>query len=83
MGLRRKAPVTGKEHMHEERCRALEDFSQDGDYYRGHVRLSGERWNAISDEPVASDQWLRVESLEGLTVKVSPDQDHDNRKEAL
>ena len=32
MGLRRKSPVVGVEHMSEERCRALEDFTADGDY---------------------------------------------------
>jgi membrane-bound serine protease (ClpP class) len=83
MGLRRKVPVVGVEHMSEERCRALEDFSADGDYYRGHVQLGGERWNAVSDKPIARGGWLRVEKLEGLTVTVSPDQEHDNRKETL
>ncbi|MFC4257506.1 nodulation protein NfeD [Marinobacter lacisalsi] len=83
MGLRRKAPVVGAEHMPEERCRAVEDFSPDGDYYRGHVQLGGERWNAVSDGPIAHGAWLRVEKVEGLTVKVSPDREHDNRKETL
>lgn len=83
MGLRRKAPAVGVEHMSEERCRALEDFSPEGDYYRGHVQLSGERWNAVSDEPIVNGQWLRVQSLEGLTVTVIPDDTGSGRKEAL
>jgi membrane-bound serine protease (ClpP class) len=83
MGLRRKAPAVGAEHMAEERCQALDDFSSDGDYYRGHVRLSGERWNAISDDAIVTGQWLRVQSLEGLTVKVIPVQKDHSRKEAL
>jgi len=83
IGLRRKAPAVGTEHMPEERCRSLEDFSRDGDYYRGHVRLSGERWNAISNEAITDGQWVRVQSVEGLTVKVAPEQPDHGRQEAL
>ncbi|WP_372958812.1 NfeD family protein [Marinobacter sp.] len=83
IGLRRRSPAVGAEHMTEERCRALEDFSREDDYYQGHVRLSGERWNAISNDPIVEGQWLRVQSLEGLTVKVRPENADTGRKEAL
>lgn len=72
MGLRRKTPAVGMEHVSDERCRSLEDFERDGEHYRGHVQLSGERWKAISDEPVSRDQWLRVNRVDGLTVEVRP-----------
>ena len=65
------------------RCRALEDCAREGDYYRGYVQLSGGRWNAVSDEPIVNGQWLRVQSLEGLTVTVIPDDTGPGRKEAL
>ncbi|WP_328185393.1 NfeD family protein [Marinobacter sp. OP 3.4] len=83
MGLRRKAPAVGMEHVSEERCRALDDFERDGDHYRGHVQLSGERWKAVSDEPVTRGQWLRVERVDGLTVTVSPGDGPHDSKEAI
>ena len=72
MGLRRKAPAVGMEHVAHERCRALEDFEPDGDHYRGHVHLSGERWNAICNQPIVRGQELRVSRVDGLTVEVRP-----------
>ncbi len=83
MGLRRKAPVVGAERMIGEPCQALNDFRRDGNVYRGQVQLSGERWNAISDEAILAEQHLRVQSLQGLTVTVRPDPVGAGRKEAL
>lgn len=82
MGLRRKAPAVGAERMVGEPCLALDDFRRDGNVYRGHVQLAGERWNAISDEAILAKQHLRVLSLDGLTVKVWPDP-AGGRKEAI
>nr|WP_328731216.1 NfeD family protein [Halomonas azerica] len=46
---------------------ALEDFE-----HKGHVRLHGERWNAVTEVPVVAGQRLKVIRFEGLTVQVSP-----------
>ncbi|BBI62562.1 hypothetical protein HSBAA_38680 [Vreelandella sulfidaeris] len=46
---------------------ALDDFDM-----TGHVRLHGERWNAVSDTPVKRGDELEVVRLEGLTVYVTP-----------
>lgn len=82
MGLRGKPPATGMEHVINERCRALDDFEQDGDRYRGHLQLSGERWKAVSHEPVIRDQWVTVRRVDGLTVEVSPEHGQNNNEEA-
>lgn len=72
IGLRRKHPVSGSEQIVHERVTALDDFQeQDGQFrYRGHVRMSGERWNAVSRAPVRAGDRLRVSAIEGLTVYV-------------
>lgn len=49
---------------------ALDDFSGDHGHFRGHVRLSGERWNAISEGPVNEGDRVQVTAIEGLTVTV-------------
>lgn len=71
MGLRRRVPASGVEHMTLEQATALDDFVHHEGQYRGHVRLSGERWNAVSDAPVARGDALRVLAIEGLTARVS------------
>lgn len=70
IGLRRKHPVSGSEQILHETVTALDEFQeQDGDF-RGHVRMSGERWNAISPRPVQTGDRLRVTAMKGLTVYV-------------
>ncbi|MDF0751360.1 nodulation protein NfeD [Marinobacter sp. 71-i] len=70
IGLRRKHPVSGSEQILHETVTALDEFEeQDGDF-RGHVQMSGERWNAISPRPVQTGDRLRVTAIEGLTVYV-------------
>jgi len=71
--LRRKHPVSGSEQIVHERVTALDDFQEDDGYFRGHVRMSGERWNAACKSPVGSGDKLRVTALEGLTVYVEAD----------
>lgn len=83
MGLRRRAPAVGVEHMTSERARALDDFVGESGDFRGHVQLDGERWNAICTEPVVLGQPLRVDAVEGLTVRVSPAGGQDIVEEAL
>lgn len=72
MTLRRKDPVSGVEHMTHETATALDDFTDADDVWRGHVWLSGERWRAVSDQPVSVGDQLRVLAIEGLTARVSP-----------
>jgi len=64
----RKRPVhSGAEELIDADAIALEDF-----HTRGHVRLHGERWNAVCDVPVKQGDALRVVRLDGLTVHVTP-----------
>lgn len=70
IGLRRKHPVSGTEQIVHEQATALDDFQEEHGRYRGHVHLTGERWNAISRAPVEKDDRLRVTAIEGLTVYV-------------
>lgn len=64
----RKRPVhSGAEELIDSDAIALEDF-----HTRGHVRLHGERWNAVCDVPVKQGDALRVVRLDGLTVHVTP-----------
>lgn len=67
MRLRRKPALGGEEEMLYEEAVALEDFER-----KGHVRLHGERWNAVTEVPVVEGQRLKVIRFEGLTVQVSP-----------
>ncbi|NMT62865.1 NfeD family protein [Marinobacter orientalis] len=70
IGLRRKHPVSGSEQIVHERVTALDEFQQSDGHYRGHVRMNGERWNALSQAPVKAGERLRVTAIEGLTVYV-------------
>ncbi|SFL96081.1 NfeD family protein [Marinobacter zhejiangensis] len=70
MSLRRRHPVSGREQMDFEEAQALDQFAPSQGEYRGHVRLSGERWNAVSATPVQAGQLLRVLGVDGLTVRV-------------
>jgi membrane-bound serine protease (ClpP class) len=70
MKLRRRVPVYGAEHFSAEPARAEDDFTSVDDRYRGHVHMSGERWQAVSDAPVHNGQRLRVLGIDGLTVHV-------------
>lgn len=73
IGLRRKHPVSGSEQIVHERATALDEFQEYDGYFRGHVRMSGERWNAACKTPVSDGDRLRVTALEGLTVYVEAD----------
>jgi len=70
MNLRRRVPVYGAEHFSAEPARAEDDFAPVDGSYRGHVHMSGERWQAVSDAPVRNGQRLRVLGIDGLTVRV-------------
>ena len=65
--LRRRPVHSGAEQLIGATAVALEDFETNG-----HVRLHGERWNAVSDALVKQGDELEVVRLEGLTVHVTP-----------
>lgn len=70
IGLRRKHPVSGSEQITHEEGLALDDFTREREHFRGHVRISGERWNAVSPQPISNGDRIRVTGMEGLTVTV-------------
>lgn len=65
--LRRRPAHTGMEQLIGASAIALEDFET-----HGHVRLHGERWNAVSNVPIKQGDEVKVKHLDGLTVYVSP-----------
>jgi membrane-bound serine protease (ClpP class) len=75
MSLRRRTPVYGVEHLGEEAAVATEVFHERQGRYHGHVRRSGERWQAVSDHPVNDGDAVRVLAIDGLTVSVRATQD--------
>ena len=75
IGLRRRPPVSGVENSAHQPVTALDDFQPEAGRYRGHVRYSGERWNALSETPVEAGEQLEVSSVEGLTVYVKRSND--------
>lgn len=77
IGLRRKHPVSGSEQMVHETGQAMDDFRADHNHYQGHVQVNGERWNALSQEPITRGTPVRVQAMEGLVLRVTPqDADH-------
>ena len=69
--LRRRTPVYGVEHVSEEAAVATESFVDQHGQYRGHVRMNGERWRAVSDGPVDDGEAVRVIAVDGLTLSVA------------
>ncbi len=64
---RRRPALTGSEELLLHPAVALEDFDREG-----WVLVQGERWHAVSDRPVEKGQRLKVTSVEGLTLHVTP-----------
>jgi membrane-bound serine protease (ClpP class) len=71
MSVRKRRVAVGVEQLPGEQAVALKAFVASSDHYEGFVRLSGERWQAVSMTPVRANQLLTVERLEGLRVHVS------------
>ena len=69
--LRRHRPVVGLEAVDEEKVFAVDDFTAEEGRYVGHVRMSGERWRAVSESPAHAGQRLKVVAVDGLTVQVA------------
>ena len=64
---RRKPVTTGPEQLVGAQAVATEAFSG-----RGAVRIFGEEWTAVSDQPVAAGQRVTIERVDGLTLYVRP-----------
>lgn len=77
IGLRRRTPVSGSEHMAEEKGVALDDFESSYNGYKGHVRVSGERWNALSSQQITKGTQVQVNGMEGLTLLVESQPDSE------
>ncbi|MCH8497770.1 MAG: nodulation protein NfeD [Marinobacter sp.] len=71
MTIRRRQVVSGVEQMNHAIVQALDEFQPVGAGFRGHVRLNGERWNAVAESPVQPGQSVEVVRIEGLTVHVA------------
>jgi membrane-bound serine protease (ClpP class) len=63
---RRGKVVSGKEQMI---GAAGEVLSWDGT--KGYVLTHGERWQAVSDKPMAVGQAVRIDDIDGLTLKIT------------
>lgn len=64
---RRVPVVTGADELLGHPAVAVDDFQG-----HGHVRIRGEIWQATSAVPVRRGQVLRVQALDGLTLRVAP-----------
>ena len=65
--IRRKPSISGKQTLVGAVAEATIDFEQEG-----YVEVVGESWKAVSDLPVHKGQKLRVKSVDGLLLKVEP-----------
>lgn len=59
---------TGKESMVGKRAEVIENINSQ----KGRVFVSGEYWNAVSDEVIKKGQECEIVGIEGLTMKVKP-----------
>ncbi|WP_319021372.1 nodulation protein NfeD [Pseudomonas sp. FME51] len=80
--LRRLPATSGVDNMVGQDGIAADDFqlwagARQG-RYRGHVQVSGERWNAVSDHPVQAGQPVLIEKVEGLLLHLKPIHDKRN-----
>jgi membrane-bound serine protease (ClpP class) len=65
--VRRMPVVSGREELLGGLATAMEDFDQ-----LGRVWIRSEAWTARTSSPVKNGQKLKVESMEGLTLNVTP-----------
>ncbi len=65
--MRRRRPVSGAEQMLGSTAEALQDFDS-----QGTVFVHGERWNAVTKQPISKGQRVRIHALDGLTLHVEP-----------
>jgi len=65
--LQKRGAVSGRERILGTLGVATEAFAEEG-----HVWLEGESWTARSSSPVARDQEVRVQKIDGLVLEVEP-----------
>ena len=70
VSIHRKKAVSGAEELIDSLAEALEDFE-----HEGRIRLHGETWRALSTAPVKQGQRVRVTALDGLTLKIKPEEE--------
>jgi membrane-bound serine protease (ClpP class) len=69
------APVrTGGEGLMGRRGRAIDNFTRHENAFQGAVAIHGERWRAVSQQPLKADDACEVTNREGLTLTVEPTQ---------
>lgn len=73
MKVRLTRPKTGSEGLVNTKGIAITDMDP-----RGSVRLHGEYWSAVSDEPVKKGDTVRVIEVDGLLLKVVKDKSDNN-----
>jgi membrane-bound serine protease (ClpP class) len=71
---RKRPPTTGQESMVGTTVVALEDFDREG-----WVQAFGERWKAHSGKPLARGDRARITGVDGLTLRVQPEDQGDKR----
>ena len=69
---RRRPVISGQEELIDARARALIDFD-----HNGVVMIHGERWNACSKVAVKQGEEVIVNSIDGLTLLVTPTNKND------
>ncbi|MFO7706102.1 MAG: nodulation protein NfeD [Halopseudomonas sp.] len=76
VSLRRQPAVSGIDHMVGLDAVAVDDFKPwtgaRAGRYRGHVQVSGERWNAVADQPVHAGELVLIEKVDGLLLHLKP-----------
>jgi len=70
LAAHRRPPVTGKEGMLGEIGRAREALDPG---VPGYISVHGEMWRAVSRDPIAKAQPVRVVAVDGLTLIVEPE----------
>jgi len=65
---RRRAVVSGAEQLIGLEAEVLEEFD-----HEGRVRAHGELWRAHTQAPLRKGQWVRITSIDGLTLNVTPE----------
>lgn len=69
LGLRRRRPVSGREEM-------VGSVGVVASLSGGHavIRVHGESWNAIADQPLHAGQRVRITAIDGLKLTVTPEE---------
>lgn len=64
---RKTRSITGSENLIDQKGEAMGDLDPEG-----QVKLRGQIWKARATSPVRRGEWVKVDSMDGLTLTVSP-----------